>query len=117
MIAKDDTPLGTINDGDAVAMFNFRGDRAIEISLAYERDDFNKFERDVADRKRPIVFYAGMLQYDGDDLIPENYLVNPPKIDRIMGEFLCHSEVKTFAISETQKFGHVTYFWSTTHGQ
>lgn len=112
VIAKDDTPLGVINDGDAVAMFNFRGDRAMEISLAYERDDFNKFERDVADRKRPIVFYAGMLQYDGDDLIPKNYLVSPPKIDRTMGEFLCHSEVKTFAISETQKFGHVTYFWN-----
>ena len=112
VIAKDEEPLGIVNDGDAVAMFNFRGDRAMEISLAYEREDFDKFDRDTTDRKRPTVFYAGMLQYDGDDLIPENYLVNPPQIDRTMGEYLCRAGVKSFAISETQKYGHVTYFWN-----
>ena len=53
-----------------------------------------------------------MLQYDGDDFIPNQYLVNPPNIDRTMGEFLCAEGVKSFAISETRKFGHVTYFWN-----
>ena len=53
-----------------------------------------------------------MLQYDGDELIPNNYLVNPPAIDRTMGEYLCAQGVKSFAISETQKFGHVTFFWN-----
>lgn len=108
VIAEDGEPTGKINDGDAVVLYNFRGDRAIEISLAYERDDFDKFDRG----QHPKVTYAGMLQYDGDDFIPEQYLVNPPQIDRTMGEYLCAEGVKSFAISETQKYGHVTYFWN-----
>lgn len=111
VIANDGNPVGTMQNGDAVILFNFRGDRAIEISLAYERDDFDKFDRDAI-RKHPDVFYAGLLQYDGDDLVPNNYLVNPPVIDRTMGEYLCAQGVKSFAISETQKFGHVTFFWN-----
>ena len=60
----------------------------------------------------PDVFFAGMLQYDGDALVPKQYLVAPPAIDRVMGQFLCAEGVRSFAISETQKFGHVTYFWN-----
>ena len=101
-------PVGTMADGDAVLLFNFRGDRAIEISQAYEDEDFVHFDRGA----RPNLYYAGLLQYDGDALVPENYLVNPPVIDRTMGEFLCQAGLKSFAISETQKFGHVTYFWN-----
>jgi 2,3-bisphosphoglycerate-independent phosphoglycerate mutase len=95
-------------DGDALIMFNFRGDRAIEISQAYEDDDFTAFDRG----DRPDVLYAGMLQYDGDALVPKRYLVDPPAIDRTMGEYLCAEGVPSFAVSETQKFGHVTYFWN-----
>ena len=111
VIAKDGQAVGKMNDGDAVILFNFRGDRAIEISLAYERTDFVKFDRNAL-RPYPKVYYAGMLQYDGDDLVPNNYLVNPPDIDRTMGEYLCAEGVKSFAISETQKYGHVTFFWN-----
>lgn len=111
VIHKDGQPVGRMNDGDAVVLYNFRGDRALEISLAYERADFNKFNRDAV-RKHPQLYYAGMLQYDGDELIPDQYLVNPPEIDRTMGEYLCAEGVRSFAISETQKFGHVTYFWN-----
>jgi len=111
VIAKAGQPVGKMSDGDAVILFNFRGDRAIEISLAYERDDFDKFDRNEYG-KHPELYYAGMLQYDGDDLVPNNYLVNPQDIDRTMGEFLCAEGVKSFAISETQKYGHVTYFWN-----
>jgi 2,3-bisphosphoglycerate-independent phosphoglycerate mutase len=111
VIEKDGSPVGKMNDGDAVILFNFRGDRAIEISLAYERDDFDKFDR-TEFGVHPKLFYAGMLQYDGDDFIPNQYLVNPPNIDRTMGEFLVNEGIKSFAISETQKFGHVTYFWN-----
>ena len=111
VIEKDGEPVGKMQDGDAAVLFNFRGDRAIEISLAYERDDFDKFDRNEHG-PHPKIFYAGMLQYDGDDFIPNQYLVNPPNIDRTMGEFLCNEGVKSFAISETQKFGHVTYFWN-----
>ena len=111
VVEKDGKPVGKMQDGDAVILFNFRGDRAIEISLAYERDDFDKFDR-TEHGAHPTLFYAGMLQYDGDDFIPNQYLVNPPQIDRTMCEFLCAEQQKSFAISETQKYGHVTYFWN-----
>lgn len=109
-VVVDDTgnPVGKMSDGDAVLLFNFRGDRAIEISQAYEDDDFTPFDRGI----RPKVFFAGLLQYDGDALVPKHYLVDPPEIDRTMGQFLCQMGIKSFAISETQKYGHVTYFWN-----
>ncbi len=112
-LGEGSAPAGPIVDGDAVIFFNFRGDRAIEISQAFEDDDFDHFDRTGVDgRSRPDVFYAGMLQYDGDLMVPQHYLVEPPAIDRTMGEFLCAEGVRSFAISETQKFGHVTYFWN-----
>lgn len=101
-------PVGAIADGDSVIYFNFRGDRAIEISRAFDDDTFNKFDRG----RRPDVVYAGMMEYDGDLKIPKNYLVMPPAIDRTMSEYLVHSGIRQYAISETQKFGHVTYFWN-----
>jgi 2,3-bisphosphoglycerate-independent phosphoglycerate mutase len=101
-------PVGKIQDGDSVIFYNFRGDRAIEISRAFEEIDFKEFDRG----RVPDVLYAGMMEYDGDLHIPKNYLVSPPEIDRTVSEYLCAEKVKMFAISETQKFGHVTYFWN-----
>ncbi|MFH1475972.1 MAG: 2,3-bisphosphoglycerate-independent phosphoglycerate mutase [Verrucomicrobiota bacterium] len=108
VIARDGKPVGPIVDGDSVIYFNFRGDRAIEISRAFEEDDFNKFDR----APRPKVEYAGMMQYDGDLKIPKQYLVTPPAINCTMGELLSQVGVRQLAISETQKFGHVTYFFN-----
>lgn len=111
VIEKDGKAIGKMQDNDAVVLFNFRGDRAIEISLAYEANDFEKFNRNEFGT-HPKLFYAGMLQYDGDDMVPNQYLVNPPNIDRTMSEYLIAEGIKSFAVSETQKFGHVTYFWN-----
>lgn len=108
VIAKDGKPVGTINDGDSVILFNFRGDRAQEISLAFDRDDFDKFDR----VRRPKVMYAGMLQYDADLNIPNNFLTYPPKIKYTLSEQLVKHHIRQYAISETQKYGHVTYFWN-----
>ena len=108
IVDENDNPKGTITDGDAVVMFNFRGDRAIEISKAFEEADFDKFDR----VRVPSVFYTGMMEYDGDLHIPNNFLVNPPQIDRSISEYMCAEGIPTFAISETQKYGHVTYFWN-----
>ncbi len=108
VVVRDGKPAGTINDGDSVIMYNFRGDRAIEISRAFDSDSFDKFDR----VRRPDVRYAGMMEYDGDAHIPSHYLVAPPAIDRTMGEYLCATGLKTLAAAETQKFGHVTYFWN-----
>ena len=109
-VIADDSgiPNGTINDGDAVIFFNFRGDRAIEISRAFSEKEFSEFDRGPL----PDIFYAGIMEYDGDAHIPPNFLVQPPAIDRVISEYLCAEKVKTFAVSETQKFGHVTYFWN-----
>ena len=108
VIAKDGKPVGTIEDGDSVILFNFRGDRAIELSRAFDEENFTEFDR----KRWPKVEYAGMMEYDGDLHIPHQYLVSPPAIDRVMAEYLCASGVKQFSISETQKFGHVTYFFN-----
>ena len=109
VVAKDGAPVGTIEDGDSVIFFNFRGDRSIEISKAFESGaDFDKFDR----KRVPTVLYAGMLEYDGDLHIPSRYLVSPPEITNTMTEYLVSAGVKSLAISETQKYGHVTYFWN-----
>ena len=108
VIAKDGKPVGTINDGDSVIFYNFRGDRSIEISKAFDDADFDKFDR----VRFPKVVYAGMLEYDGDLHIPSRYLVNPPEITNTMGEYLSDTGISQLAISETQKYGHVTYFWN-----
>ena len=107
VIAKDGKPVGTINDGDSVIFFNFRGDRALEISRAFENRDC-RFEK----KKNVNVLYAGMLDYDGDAHIPHKYLVSPPEITGTMSEFLVNHGYRQLARSETQKFGHVTYFWN-----
>lgn len=109
VVADDDGPIGPVEDGDSVILFNFRGDRALEITAAFEKgDDFDKFDR----VRVPAVEYAGMMEYDGDLHVPKQYLVNPPTIDKTMSEYLCATGVKQFSISETQKFGHVTYFFN-----
>ena len=110
VIAEDGAPVGTINDGDSVIFYNFRGDRSIEISKAFDAPagEFDKFDR----VRVPAVVYAGMLEYDGDLHIPSRYLVSPPEITNTMSEYLTLTGVKQLAISETQKYGHVTYFWN-----
>ena len=109
VIAEDGKPIGTIEDGDSVIFYNFRGDRAIEISRAFDGDaSFDKFDR----VRVPDVVYSGMLEYDGDLHIPKKYLVSPPEITNTMGEYLADMKISQFAMSETQKYGHVTYFWN-----
>lgn len=109
VIGKESKAVGTIEDNDSVILFNFRGDRAQEISLAFDtQDKFDKFDR----VRVPKVMYAGMLQYDADLNIPHNYLALPPKIKYTLSETLVKHNIRQYAISETQKFGHVTYFWN-----
>jgi len=108
VIERDGAPVGPIVDGDSVIFFNFRGDRSLEITKAFEADELKEFDRGP----KPDVLYAGMMQYDGDLGAPERYLVTPPAIDRTMSEYLSNAGIKQLAISETQKFGHMTYFFN-----
>ncbi|XP_075498282.1 2,3-bisphosphoglycerate-independent phosphoglycerate mutase-like [Primulina tabacum] len=100
--------VGPIVDGDAVLTFNFRADRVVMIAKALEYEDFDKFDR----VRFPKIRYAGMLQYDGELKLPSRYLVSPPDIERTSGEYLVNNGIRTFACSETVKFGHVTFFWN-----
>ncbi|MBQ9774108.1 MAG: 2,3-bisphosphoglycerate-independent phosphoglycerate mutase [Clostridia bacterium] len=110
VVAENGKPVGTVEDGDSVIFYNFRGDRSIEISCAFEGKvgEFDKFDR----VRVPNVVYAGMLEYDGDLHIPSKYLVSPPEITNTMSEFMANTGIPVLAISETQKYGHVTYFWN-----
>ncbi len=108
VIAENGEAVGKIQDNDSVILFNFRGDRAIEISMAFDNEDFTYFDRGNA----PKVMYAGMLQYDGDMHLPKRFLVEPPCIKQTLSEFLVGKKVSQYAVSETQKYGHVTYFWN-----
>ncbi len=109
VIGQDGQAVAPIVDGDGVIFFNFRGDRALEMSRAFEEgDEFDKFDR----IRVPRVYYAGMLQYDGDLKIPAKYLVSPPQISHTLTERLIEEGFNQYAISETQKFGHMTYFWN-----
>lgn len=108
VIAENGKPVAKIANGDSVILYNFRGDRAQEISLAFDRKDFDKFDRgDYTGVK-----FAGMLEYDGDLKIPTHYLVQPPVIKNTLTELLCKHGLSEYAVSETQKYGHVTYFWN-----
>lgn len=108
VIERDGEPVGRITDGDSVIFFNYRGDRSLEITKAFEADELTEFDRGP----KPDVMYAGMMQYDGDLGVPKNFLVPPPAISETMSEYLSQAGVPQFACSETQKYGHVTYFFN-----
>ncbi|CAM8920150.1 unnamed protein product [Rhodiola kirilowii] len=108
IVDENEKPVGPIVDGDGVVTFNFRADRMTMLAKALEYEKFDAFDR----VRFPKIRYAGMLQYDGELKLPSHYLVSPPEIDRTSGEYLVHNGIRTFACSETVKFGHVTFFWN-----
>ena len=109
VVEKDGKPVGPIRDGDAVVVYNFRGDRVVQLCRAFlEGDDFSAFERE----RCPKVTFAGMVQYDGDLDLPPRYLVRPETVSGTVSEYLVECGAAQFACAETQKFGHVTYFWN-----
>ena len=108
IVDAEGKPVGPIGDGDSVILFNFRGDRAIELSRAFDDPDLNTFDRGPI----PDVLFAGIMEYDSDLKIPRRFLVSPPAIDRTLGEYLVATGLRQLAVSETQKYGHVTYFFN-----
>lgn len=112
LIDEQDQPVGTVNDGDAVVMVNFRGDRAIEITEAFELDEFNGFDRGGDNGCGPDVLYAGMMVYDEDRNLPNLQLMGPTKVDRPFGKRIVEMGIKQFRLTETQKYPHVTFFFN-----
>jgi len=101
-------PVGLVRDGDAFIYYDFRADRAIEISRAFTEENFTKFDRG----KVPKIFFAGLTEYDSDRHIPQNTLVPPVKIESPLNTFLGRHHVPQLAVSETVKFGHITYYFN-----
>ena len=108
IVDEQNKPVGKMENGDAVINFNFRGDRAIEISQAFMEKDFDAFDR----VEYPDVKYAGLLEYDSDKHIPKYFLLPPPSINNVSAQYICSMNIPSYAIAETHKFGHVTYFWN-----
>lgn len=109
VVDEANEPVGRMRSGDVVVLFNFRGDRMIEIYKALDRDTFDAFDRgsDV-----PDLFVVGLTEYDGDAGIPRFSLVQPPEVNSTVSEIVAAAGLHQFAVAETQKFGHVTYFWN-----
>ncbi|MDQ6992273.1 MAG: 2,3-bisphosphoglycerate-independent phosphoglycerate mutase [Mariprofundus sp.] len=108
-----DAPVGKISDGDAVVMVNFRADRAIEITQAFELDAFDGFDRG----RRPQCIYAGMMVYDEDRNLPALQLMGPTKVAEPFGKRILEMGIKQFRLTETQKYPHVTFFFNGGYRQ
>lgn len=100
-------PIGKMEDGDVVINFNFRGDRAVEISEAFDDLDYG-FKKEC----NPNVYYYGLEQYDKKKNLPKHYFIDPPEVDDPLSKYLCDEKIQQFAIAETHKYGHITYFWN-----
>ena len=98
-----------IKNGDSVLLLNYRGDRAVETCAAFERGKYLTAEQYAAIDKCK---FAGILQYDAELGIPKRFLCSPPKIDNVLTEWLCKHKVRQFTVTETVKFGHLTYFFN-----
>lgn len=110
IIAKNNQPVGIVEEHDSMLLFNFRADRAIEFS-----EIFSGKNEKYGIPKVPEIIYAGMLEYDSDNHIPVNYLAQPPEIENTLEEFLVKKGKSTYSISETQKFGHITKYFNGNH--
>ena len=107
VIVNGGVPVGTINDGDSVIFFNFRPDRAREITHAFCDDEFRSFKRD---RKLDLVYVC----FSNYDPLIENKIVAFEKIavTNTFGEWLAANGMKQARIAETEKYSHVTFFFN-----
>jgi len=119
-VAQKVRPIGRIMNGDAVIYYDFRADRAVEIAEALTAARFDKFDRtgssktvkDPNNNLGPHIYFAGLTEYNADRHIPKHVLVPPVVIDTPLNTFLGQQGISQLAISETVKFGHVTYYFN-----
>lgn len=106
VVDEQGRPVGTISDGDSVIFFNFRADRARQISHSLLDKDMDKFDR----KKVPAIHYVCMTQYDADLDAPVAF--PPQNLDNTLGEVLASAGLKQLRIAETEKYAHVTFFFN-----
>jgi len=107
IVDEQNQPVGKVQDGDAFIYFDFRADRAIEIAMAFTYNDFPYFNRG----EKLAVYFAGLTEYNSDTHVPEHRLIEPIKIENTLHEFLSQCGKTQLAVSETVKFGHITYYF------
>ena len=110
VIDDSDKPVGLVETGDALIYFDFRADRAIEIAQAFTYWDFPYFDR--GNYAPDEVYFVGMTEYNSDTHVPEHRLVEPVMIADTLNQFLGSHDVSQLAVSETVKFGHITYYFN-----
>jgi 2,3-bisphosphoglycerate-independent phosphoglycerate mutase len=107
LICDNDKPIVLLSDMDSVVFFNFRADRAREITSALATEDFKGFKRE----KPPALgSYVTMTMYEADFTFPTAF--PPTKLTNILGEVLSRNSLKQLRIAETEKYAHVTYFFN-----
>ena len=106
-VIEDVMPDGLIRDGDGVLFFNFRADRARELTRAFTDEDFHEFARK---RQLRLASYTTMTRYDETFKVPVAYA--PREIRKILGEIASQAGIRQLRIAETEKYAHVTYFFN-----
>ncbi|MBR3176168.1 2,3-bisphosphoglycerate-independent phosphoglycerate mutase [Candidatus Saccharibacteria bacterium] len=110
IVDEKERPVGKIEKGDALIYFDFRADRAIEIAMAFTYYDFPYFNR--GNYSPDDVYFVGMTEYNSDTHVPEHRLVESTQISQTLNQFLSKKGVSELAVSETVKFGHITYYFN-----
>ncbi len=102
-------PDNLIKNGEAVLLLNYRGDRAVETARMFDNGDYLSKAQFA---KVKDCYFAGILQYDAELNLPKNYLCEPPVINHTLTAWLCEHGVRQYTVTETVKFGHMTYFFN-----
>lgn len=107
IVDEDNLPIATIDDGDGVIFFNFRGDRPREITRAFVETGFKEFNRTT----KPDIYYVCMTEYDATIPAPVAF-PKPPKMKNILAAYWSSLGLKQFRCAETEKYAHVTFFFN-----
>jgi 2,3-bisphosphoglycerate-independent phosphoglycerate mutase len=107
IVNEENEPVATIEDGDGVVFFNFRGDRPRELTRAFVEDDFKEFERTT----KPDVYFVCLTEYDAELPVAVAFR-KPPKMKNILGQYWSDLGLKQFRCAETEKYAHVTFFFN-----
>ena len=107
VVDEQGNPVGPIKDGDSVLFFNFRADRARQITRAFVDEEFAGFTRPP---EHPEVTFVGMTRYD--ETIKAPFAYPPQDLRNTLGEVVANNQMKQLRIAETEKYAHVTFFFS-----
>ncbi|MGB7999482.1 MAG: 2,3-bisphosphoglycerate-independent phosphoglycerate mutase [Anaerobacillus sp.] len=108
MTEEDGSPIATVDDEDAVIFFNFRPDRAIQISQVFTNDDFRGFER--GEERPKNIHFVSLTRFS--ETVGGDVAFKPANLDNTLGEVLAQQDYKQLRIAETEKYPHVTFFFS-----